>query len=111
LKNKIIKKLLSIVFWGVIFAVVYRCPFKALTGIDCPACGVTRAFLCAIQGDFVTAFNYHPLFLLLGIEVLYYVLVYVFEIKKIRICNAAELTIMAITAVLMIIIWIFGGLK
>lgn len=47
------------------------CPIKALTGISCAGCGMTRAWLCALKGDFAGAFDYHPLFwtvpLLLGV--------------------------------------------
>ena len=49
----------------------YRCPFRLLTGIDCPGCGLTRAFLSAFRLDFRAAFRYHPLFLLIGIELCY----------------------------------------
>ena len=38
------------------------CPFKALTGLPCPGCGMTRAFLHLIEGDVAGAFHFHPLF-------------------------------------------------
>lgn len=37
------------------------CLFKAITGIPCPGCGMTRAFLELAKGDFVTAFQLNPL--------------------------------------------------
>jgi hypothetical protein len=36
------------------------CPFKALTGIPCPGCGMTRAILSIIKGDFHGAIGYNP---------------------------------------------------
>ena len=38
------------------------CPFKRLTGIPCPGCGMTRAWLCALRMDFGGALYWHPLF-------------------------------------------------
>jgi hypothetical protein len=52
--------LLSII--GVALYVAIGCPFRLLTGIPCPGCGMTRAFLSAFQLDFRSAFLYHPLF-------------------------------------------------
>jgi hypothetical protein len=36
------------------------CPLKALTGIPCPGCGMTRAMLSITKGDFHGAFGYNP---------------------------------------------------
>lgn len=41
------------------------CPMAVVTGIPCPGCGMTRATLSALHGDFATAFRYHPLALLI----------------------------------------------
>lgn len=38
------------------------CPFRALTGIPCPGCGLSRALFSAVTLDFQSAFFYHPLF-------------------------------------------------
>lgn len=35
------------------------CPFLALTGIDCPGCGMTRSVTSFVRGDFAAAFHYH----------------------------------------------------
>lgn len=40
------------------------CYIKAFTGIPCPGCGMTRAYLSLLQGNIKGAFYYHPLFLL-----------------------------------------------
>lgn len=36
------------------------CPFKAITGIDCPGCGMTRAMISLIAGDPGNAVLYNP---------------------------------------------------
>ena len=38
------------------------CPIKAFTGVSCAGCGMTRAWMEALSGDFAAAFAYHPLF-------------------------------------------------
>lgn len=36
------------------------CPFRAVTGVPCPGCGMTRAFLLLFQLRFGEAFAQHP---------------------------------------------------
>jgi hypothetical protein len=36
------------------------CPFRAMTGVDCPFCGMTRATVAMGGGDFGSAFGFHP---------------------------------------------------
>jgi len=36
------------------------CLNKSLFGIDCPGCGIQRAFIFLIKGEFVAAFNMYP---------------------------------------------------
>lgn len=40
------------------------CPIRALTGLSCAGCGMTRAWLALLHGDCAQAFACHPLFLL-----------------------------------------------
>jgi hypothetical protein len=37
------------------------CPFRALTGLPCPTCGVTRSLLALAAGHPGTAISYSPL--------------------------------------------------
>ena len=37
------------------------CPFRALTGLPCPGCGMTRAFCSMGHGDLSGAFGYNAL--------------------------------------------------
>ena len=37
------------------------CPIKWITGISCGGCGMSRAWLSVLRGDFAAAFAFHPL--------------------------------------------------
>lgn len=43
------------------------CPIRELTGIPCPGCGMSRAWLSLLRGDFAAAWRYHPLFWLVPV--------------------------------------------
>lgn len=53
---------LMLVYVGVVYLLPFTCPILFLTGIHCPGCGLTRAWLAALQGAFARAFVYHPMF-------------------------------------------------
>ncbi|CAN5811730.1 hypothetical protein BH11BAC7_BH11BAC7_30240 [soil metagenome] len=36
------------------------CPYKSLTGIDCPGCGMQRAFIALLRGDLSESFSIYP---------------------------------------------------
>ena len=36
------------------------CPFKYLTGIDCPGCGFQRSVMALLQGDIHKSFGLYP---------------------------------------------------
>ncbi|WP_443192779.1 DUF2752 domain-containing protein [Mucilaginibacter sp. KACC 22063] len=47
------------------------CPFKRLTGIDCPFCGLQRSIIALLNGNFTQSFKLYPALLLLVIAVFY----------------------------------------
>lgn len=56
-------------------SIPFACPFKAITGIPCPTCGSTRAFMYFAHLDIVGAFSINPLIstlIILGIVLLFY---------------------------------------
>ena len=59
------------------------CPIKFITGISCPACGMTRAVLAILHGDTHAALNYHPLVLTLPV-LLISVIVYIVNTRRIK---------------------------
>jgi hypothetical protein len=46
------------------------CLSRAWLGIDCPACGLTRSFVCLAHGRWRTSLAYHPLGWLMAVLVL-----------------------------------------
>ncbi len=54
-----------LVVCGVYAALLFSgitCPIRQLTGISCPGCGMSRAWLSVLHGDLAAALLYHPLF-------------------------------------------------
>lgn len=45
---------------GLLAAKVPLCPFAITTHHPCPGCGLTRASLAILRGDFATGFAIHP---------------------------------------------------
>ena len=37
------------------------CPFRLLTGLPCPGCGMGHALVFALRGDFASSWHSHPL--------------------------------------------------
>ena len=97
--------LIAGVFALICFSGIYRCPIKLIFGINCPGCGMTRAFSAALRLDFKTAFQFHPLFWLFGIETAYVVfhkpLSMLFSLNK-----KAELAVGILSLLLLLIVWI-----
>jgi len=48
---------------------LWDCPFRSLTGLPCPGCGLTRSCLCLLEGNLGQSLAYHafgPLFFVVG---------------------------------------------
>lgn len=80
--NKTVKKYVIVLLCGAAYAIfVYftgwgiPCPIHLITGLQCPACGVSRMLMAVIRLDFVSAFYYNP-FLFVTSPVLLFCIVY-----------------------------------
>jgi len=58
------------------------CPFRALTGLPCPGCGLTRSWVYAAHGWWEQSFSSHPFGMLLVAAVL--VLAVVVAVRRVR---------------------------
>lgn len=46
------------------------CPFRLCTGHACPGCGITRGIASAVKGDLGLSFRYHPMAIVIGVQLL-----------------------------------------
>lgn len=70
-QNKTI--LLFIALYLLLSQIIFHsiCPFAILTGLPCPACGLTRAGLCLLTGQFQQAWTLNPCIFLVVPYLLY----------------------------------------
>ncbi len=75
-KNGILERILSLPTWFWITVIVVLvalgmvrrfgfgviCLLREITGVPCPACGMSRALLSLTRLDIAAAFRYHPVF-------------------------------------------------
>ncbi len=83
---------------------IYKCPLNYVLGIPCPMCGMTRALISALSGNFIDAFHYHPLWIIIILGTLFIVM---YELRVIRIPKAAFNTICIILGVLLVVCYIY----
>lgn len=48
--------------YGIFAAAGHGCPIRYVTGIPCPGCGLSRAYIALLHLNFREAFSYHPMF-------------------------------------------------
>lgn len=56
---------LGYALWVRLTGLALPCPLRAVTGLLCPGCGVTRLCLALLRGDFGAAWQANPVLLLL----------------------------------------------
>lgn len=76
--KKYVKLLIPLSLIALVYLVFHLmgigCPIKFVTGVSCPGCGMSRACLSLISGDISDAFRFHPLFWIVPLFPLLYVL-------------------------------------
>ncbi len=65
--------ILVILIYGILQVFGITCPIKFITGVSCPGCGMTRAYLSLLRLDFKSAYYYHPLFVLPALGLIIYI--------------------------------------
>ncbi|HLC82932.1 MAG TPA: DUF2752 domain-containing protein [Bacteroidia bacterium] len=58
------------------------CPYKAMSGVDCPGCGMQRAFIELLKGNFVESFQLYPALLPTIFTLLITILHLIFKFKN-----------------------------
>jgi len=87
------------------------CPFKYLTGCNCPGCGIQRSILKALGGEFIESFFVHPA----GIPIILLSVFFIVNLKMKyatgnRIINCGLIFIAVISIINWIAeAWIFGS--
>lgn len=85
------------------------CPFRFLTGLQCPGCGITRALHNLLHGHLATAFTLNPLFVI-ALPFLVFALLrytnYAFQQKAPR-ANALPANVIYFIFVVVLSFWIF----
>ena len=62
MRGKLAATGIMLAYVGIVYLMPFTCPILFVTGIPCPGCGLTRAWLAALQGAFARAFVFHPMF-------------------------------------------------
>lgn len=101
-KKRIGNILMIILILGFLF-LFYQCPFRFLLGIPCPGCGMTRAFLALLHLDIKDAFHAHPLFPVVILIAIYYLLE---TIKVIRFPEKVKKILLVVIALLFILVYV-----
>lgn len=81
----------------------YRCPLYFFLGIPCPFCGMTRAFLCILKGEFIESFYFHPLWSLVIAAWIVFILV---KIKVLKLSGKAVNILASVAAFLFLLCFI-----
>ena len=61
----LLKLLFTALYLGIVILLYFLhipCMFRHFLKIECPGCGLTRAYLALLHGDLSGAFSFHPLF-------------------------------------------------
>ena len=77
-KNNILLIITLVIYLAVGHALNIGCVIKFLTGVSCPGCGMTRAWLSLLRMDIRAVYYYHPLFLF---PIIYFLLTYLNKYK------------------------------
>ncbi|MGL4572688.1 MAG: DUF2752 domain-containing protein [Clostridium sp.] len=107
--NKILKySIILILIFVFILVFDIQCILKTFIGVPCPGCGMTRAWVEAISGNFIEAFRFHPLFLAAPILTVL-IMIRINEVNS-KYSRFIDIAIVVIT-VLFILVYIFRMFK
>ena len=79
------------------------CILASTTGLPCPGCGSTRAFIALLHGDIIGSLRYHPLMIPSVILICIYFVVWLFRDSVPR---CIEKTLLALTVAVFILYFV-----
>lgn len=100
--------------WLLITGIYIPCPFKMITGLYCPGCGISHMIVSLLHLDILSAFKYNPfLFITLPFVTINYLL---YRIRYIRTgenkkCGKVTIAVEYTMLVLAVIFWILRNLS
>ncbi len=100
IKDLLILSIALFVFMAWLHLFHITCPIKWFTGISCPGCGMTRAWLQVLQGHFYRAFYFHPLWWIVPI-------VFIFFLYKDRLNKKIYNIVLYILLLLFIVVYFY----
>ena len=103
-KKSIVKRFVCYAVLAAALLLLYHCPFKLLTGIDCPGCGLSRALACMLLCDPKAAFYYNPVAHLLFVQ-LAGLLYFQIAAKK-KVLQGVIITLAAVNAAALFAAWL-----
>ena len=75
------------------------CPVKAITGLDCHGCGITRMFVALFHGNIYQAFRYNPLVFIELPILLILIILYIHKKEYRKVINIIFIILVVITIV------------
>ncbi len=103
----VVARLLPLPQDGTIGGMPSLCPFKNITGLPCPGCGLTRSVVYSAHGQWQQAITYHPFgpLFLLGVGLtLISAVISLRRPLNVRITRAASIAL-TITATAILVLW------
>lgn len=94
LKNKLLFTAVFALFVCLMLFSGVHCIIKELTGITCPGCGMTRAYISLLRFDFAGAFRYHKMFW--SVPVLYVYFLFDGRVTKSKTVDTAVLILIGL---------------
>jgi hypothetical protein len=58
------------------------CPYKAMSGLDCPGCGMQRSFIALLRGNIAESFSLYPALIPFLLTLIFLVLHLKFRFKN-----------------------------
>ena len=84
------------------------CPFRAVTDLPCPGCGITRGCVALALGDVESAWTFHPFaFLLVGLSLLAALIPRKTRKAWLRVYLPVRVSLLSLAIGMSLLLWVF----